>query len=45
MNINELSNEELIQLFIENDYSLSKLERSYDLGKSSMERLFKKRGI
>ena len=45
MDIQELSNEELIQLFIENDYSLSKLERSYDLGKSSMERLFKKREI
>ena len=45
MNIQELSNEKLIQLFIENDYSLSKIEKSYDLGKSSMERLFKRRGI
>lgn len=45
MNIKELSNEKLIQLFIEHDYSLSKIEKTYDLGKSSMERLFKKRGI
>lgn len=45
MNIQELSNEELIQLFIENNYSLSKIEKTYELGKSSMERLFKKRGI
>lgn len=45
MNIQELSNEELIQLFIENDYSLSKIEKTYELSKSSMERLFKKRGI
>ena len=45
MNIQELSNEELIQLFIKNDYSLSKIEKFYALGKSYVERLFKKREI
>ena len=45
MNIKELTNEELIQLFKENSLSMQAIEQKYKLGKNSVGRLFNKRGI
>ena len=45
MNIKELSNEELIQLYIDNNYSFQGIEKKYNLSKNSVGRLFKKRSI
>lgn len=45
MNIKELTNEELIQLFKDNSMSMQAIEHKYNLGKNSVERLFTKRGI
>lgn len=45
MNIKELTNEELIQLFKENSLSMQAIEHKYNLGKNSVGRLFNKRGI
>ena len=45
MNLKKLSNEELISLFKENDCSLTKIERTYNLSKDSVRRLFIKRKI
>ena len=45
MNIKELTNEELIQLFKENSLSMQAIEHKYNLGKNSVGRLFTKRGI
>lgn len=45
MNVKELTNEELIQLFKENDCSMQGMEKKYSLGNNTMQRLFVKRGI
>ena len=45
MNVKELTNEELIQLFKENDCSMQGIEKKYSLGNNTMQRLFVKRGI
>lgn len=45
MDIKELTNEELIQLFKENSLSMQAIEHKYSLGKNSVGRLFTKRGI
>lgn len=45
MNIKELTNEELVQLFKENDCSMQGIEKKYSLGNNSVQRLFAKRGI
>ena len=45
MNIKELTNEELIQLFKDNSLSMQAIEHKYNLGKNSVGRLFTKRGI
>lgn len=45
MNIKELTNEELIQLFKDNSMSMQAIEHKYNLGKNSVGRLFTKRGI
>lgn len=45
MNIKELTNEELIQLFKDNSMSMQAIEHKYSLGKNSVGRLFTKRGI
>lgn len=45
MDIKSLTNEELIQLFEECNYSLQAIETKYSLGKNSVGRLFNKRGI
>lgn len=45
MNIKELTNEELIQLFKENSLSMQAIEQKFGLGKNSVGRLFNKRGI
>lgn len=45
MDIKELTNDELIQLFKENNLSMQAIEQKYNLGKNSVGRLFNKRGI
>lgn len=45
MEIKELSNEKLIKLFKENNFSLQAIEHKYNLSKNSVGRLFNKRGI
>ena len=45
MNIKDLTNEELIQLFKDNSLSMQAIEHKYNLGKNSVGRLFTKRGI
>ena len=45
MDIKELTNEELIQLFKDNSMSMQAIEHKYSLGKNSVGRLFTKRGI
>lgn len=45
MNIKDLTNDELIQLFKDNSMSMQAIEHKYNLGKNSVGRLFTKRGI
>lgn len=45
MDIKELTNDELIQLFKKNSLSMQAIEKKYNLGKNSVGRLFNKRGI
>lgn len=45
ISLESMTDEELIKLYIENKYSLSKIDKIFNLKKSHSERLFRKRNI